>query len=282
MIIKKLIKKLIEEFISLIIKILKTNRFGWFILDTFFKQINNIQIEVKNKSNLKLYFYSPNNITKYRSDTFFSKEPETLKWIDSFDEESIFFDVGANVGLYSCYAAKSKKIRTFAFEPSVFNLEVLAKNIHKNKLDDLITIVPIAIDDKRKISNFNMSSTETGGALSTFDKKFTHDGTSINKKISYKTLGISLDELITFYNLPKPNFLKIDVDGLEHFILKGANNSLDTIKSILVEIDENFIDQKKAIVSLLKDKNFILTDNSLVSLKEKDIYNQIWFKKDAK
>ena len=64
MIIKKLIKKLIEEFISLIIKILKTNRFGWFILDTFFKQINNIQIEVKNKSNLKLYFYSPNNITK--------------------------------------------------------------------------------------------------------------------------------------------------------------------------------------------------------------------------
>ena len=127
-----------------------------------------------------------------------------------------------------------------------------------------------------------MSSTEVGGALSTFDKQFTHDGTNINKKISYKTLGISLDELINFYNLPKPQFIKIDVDGLEHFILKGSDKTLDTTKSILVEIDENFKDQKDAIISHLRNKNFILTNNSLVSPKEKYIYNQIWFKKNEK
>jgi len=53
-----------------------------------------------------------------------AKEPDTLMWIDKIPEHSVFWDVGANVGLYSCYAAKARNCIVFAFEPSVFNLRV--------------------------------------------------------------------------------------------------------------------------------------------------------------
>ena len=42
-----------------------------------------------------------NHITQYRADTFSSKEPKTLKWIEQFEDNKCFWDVGANVGLYS-------------------------------------------------------------------------------------------------------------------------------------------------------------------------------------
>ena len=52
-----------------------------------------------------------------------TKEPETLDWIDTMAEGSALVDVGANVGLYSVYAAKARKCQVYAFEPSVFNLD---------------------------------------------------------------------------------------------------------------------------------------------------------------
>ena len=80
-------------------------------------------------NDIKMQFAVPNHLNQYRVDTFSIKEPETLNWIDSLPEESELWDVGANIGLYSIYAAKKKKCNVFSFEPSVFNLELLAKNI---------------------------------------------------------------------------------------------------------------------------------------------------------
>ncbi len=92
-----------------------------------FEQKRNI-----NYKNIKLTFYSPNRLNKFRIDTFASKEPETLGWIEKFNQNSIFWDIGANIGIYSCYAAKLKNCNVYAFEPSVFNLEILTKNIFLN------------------------------------------------------------------------------------------------------------------------------------------------------
>jgi len=48
----------------------------------------------------------PNTLCEWRAKTFSSKEPETLSWIDSFVKDSIFWDIGANIGLYSIYSNK--------------------------------------------------------------------------------------------------------------------------------------------------------------------------------
>ena len=50
----------------------------------------------------KIIFFTPNQLLSWRVNTFFSKEPETLKWIDEFDSKNkaIFWDIGSNIGLY--------------------------------------------------------------------------------------------------------------------------------------------------------------------------------------
>ena len=88
----------------------------------------------KNILGRDIIFFTPNEITDWRINTFFTKEPETLEWIDSFKGEKIvFWDIGANIGLYSLYAAiKHPNIEIVSFEPSVNNLRILSRNIYKN------------------------------------------------------------------------------------------------------------------------------------------------------
>ena len=233
------------------------------------------KIKVNNKI---IRLSTPNFLTRYRAKTFFTKEPDTLKWIESFDQNSVFYDIGANVGLYSIYAGLIKKSKVFCFEPSVFNFELLTKNIYLNNLVDTITLVPIALNDKIKVSNLKLSNTEWGGAHSTFDKDFNGDGEKIKVKFEYNSIGFDLNSFVESSKIPMPDHIKIDVDGLEHFILKGGNEVIKNAKSILVEINEDFESQKKVSENILKDSGFILSEKSYADTDKKPIFNQIWKK----
>ena len=80
------------------------------------------------------YFFSiASPLLRLRAETFLTKEPETLEWIDRMNEGAVLWDIGANVGIYSVYAAVSKRANVIAFEPSIFNLEFLARNIKKGR-----------------------------------------------------------------------------------------------------------------------------------------------------
>ena len=63
---------------------------------------------------VRMTFFVPNEVCRYRAESFSVKEPETLEWIDRFGGAGAFFDVGANVGLYSIYYAKTQPGRVFS------------------------------------------------------------------------------------------------------------------------------------------------------------------------
>ena len=69
-----------------------------------------------------------------------------LEWIDEYGG-GVFFDIGANIGIISLYYAKMKEGSVFSFEPSVFNLRQLAKNISINKMSKRITILTNPLAD---------------------------------------------------------------------------------------------------------------------------------------
>ena len=96
---------------------------------------------------VELIFTVPNDLNRFRIDTFSTKEPETLEWIEGIPQGSVLWDIGANVGLYTCYAAKARGCHVFAFEPSVFNLELLARNIFLNGLAGQAVIIPLPLFD---------------------------------------------------------------------------------------------------------------------------------------
>ena len=80
-----------------------------------------------------------------------------------------------------------------------------------------------------------------GGALSSFCVDFDQYGENFNTSFEYSVLGLSADNAIGAFNILSPDYIKIDVDGIEHLIIEGASHILKTVKSVLVEIDESFI-----------------------------------------
>ncbi len=209
----------------------------------------------------KFILHAPNYICSYRAGTFSSKEPETLLWIDSFEKDSVFWDVGANVGLYSIYAAATKSTRTFAFEPSVFNLELLARNIFSNKLQESITLIPISLNNSSRTSLFQLQQTDWGGALSTFQHKIDYTGASIKSSFEYKTVGMTMDQVSEVFGIPLPDYLKIDVDGIEHLILQKGYNALRKCREILIEYSGHWPEQAESIEATLIGHGFRKTFN---------------------
>ena len=232
--------------------------------------------------NLKFKFYTPNRLNYFRVDAFYTKEPETIEWIDTFKKNSVFWDIGANIGLYSCYAAKRSDCQVYAFEPSVFNLELLSKNVDVNYLSEKITIIPFPLSENIELKPFHMSLTEWGGALSNFGESIDYDGLPTQSVLKYKTIGMSIDNCINILNFVKPDYIKIDVDGIEHLILKGAKDALKNVESLLVEVNDNFQDQATGVKECLVNAGFKLKQKRQSELIKKSkgarlhIYNQIW------
>jgi FkbM family methyltransferase len=234
---------------------------------------------------IDLRFICPNRTTVYRARTFSDKEPETLAWIDTFADDAVLWDIGANVGVYSIYAAKRHpRLRVFAFEPSVLNTELLARNISLNDVEDRVCIVPVPLSDKRGENTFTLSRVEHGGALSSFGVDYGHDGKQLTAKLVYKTFGMSMDDAIARLGITAPDHIKLDVDGIEHLILQGGPTTLANpkLKSVLVESNEDFAEQSRAVDQLLGNAGFHIgerhpTDKSgRTSGKFSRSYNCIW------
>ena len=89
--------------------------------------------EIEDQKSLK--FFTPNFFSRWRVETILSKEKDTIEWIKTFDEESLFWDIGANIGLYSLYSLTLKKnLNVVAFEPSPQNFTILTKSFTNNLL----------------------------------------------------------------------------------------------------------------------------------------------------
>ena len=190
------------------------------------------------------------------------------------------WDIGANIGLYTCYAAKARGCRVFSFEPSVFNLELLARNIFHNGVMGQATIIPIPLSESLAFNTLNMGSTEWGGAMSTFGEDYGHNGQALEKIFEFPTIGLSVVDAVELLNIPKPDYIKMDVDGIEHLILKGGAPVLRSIKGILIEINEEFEKQTVNSSRCLSEAGLVLKEKRQSDMFKdgpyKHIFNQIW------
>lgn len=264
-----LIFKLID---SIFVKFIKKS----FILkfNDFFNNYFYLSLYI-NKKNTK--FFIPNSTTKWRVDSLYDKEPETLEWIDSFKEkknsEIIFWDIGSNIGLYSIYAAqKHNNIKIYSFEPSTSNLRILSRNISINNLENKVLVCQLPLSDK-SFSHLTLNEPEfiEGWSMNSYGKPTDYEGKKFNPTQKYKILGTSIDSLIVNNILKIPDYIKIDVDGIEDKILIGGKKTLKNkkVKSISIEINENYKSQHKSIIKILKELRFVFAHK-----KHADIYNK--------
>lgn len=237
------------------------------------------KIIISNEPYKYLRFYIPSQVAGYRVKTFFSKEPETLEWLDkNGSKTNIFLDIGANMGVYSLYFAKKFGGKVFAFEPSYKNLEYLTKNIKINALQEHVNVISNPLSESFKINNYyqeDFTGGEAGASLS--NKKNleieTKNPSKINS-ISYNTLCLPLNNFSTLNSFQKTFLIKIDVDGNELDILRGAEKILvqNLSISLLIETSEK---TEPEIDKILKKFNFKMINKFK---KDNVNYNSIWEK----
>lgn len=184
--------------------------------------------------NQEIFINCRSIIEIWRCQTYSSKEPETLDWIDGFLGGDVFFDIGANIGVYSLYAAKNGA-SVFSFEPESQNFSGLVVNSFYNKLTNIKPFC-LALSNEQGFDMLSVMSINPGDSQ--------HNLGGANKFYERNTCGLqgiykcSIDDLIGEYGLPVPQHIKIDVDGLEDLIIEGANKTFSNnqFKSLLIEI----------------------------------------------
>lgn len=205
-------------------------------------------------------------------------EPETLDWIDSFKKNSIFYDIGASIGIFSIYAALKQNCNVCAFEPEIQNFSVLGKNhfLNRKNIQNQFMTFNIALGNKKKISELYISRYESGAAMKILSKPMKRlEKTPFRPTFIQNIMQERLDDFVEEYKIPYPNHIKIDVDGSEHQVIKGAEKILSksTLKSILIEIEETGKYQKT--IQDIENKGFSIKDKFQVE-EYKGLFNYIF------
>jgi FkbM family methyltransferase len=153
-----------------------------------------------------------------------------------FPKDGVFVDIGAHVGLYSLELA-SKASQVYAFEANELTFNKLIANLQLNDLEDKVTPINAACWDKAELLEmYDPNGKEAGG--STLCRSVVEDG----KTYAITAHADKLDKLLKPYDLARIDMLKIDVEGAESKVLKGARKTLMKHHPIvLVEMHDVFM-----------------------------------------
>lgn len=158
------------------------------------------------------------------------REPALYQWLNDLDNGAVFFDVGTSYGQESVLASSlaDRGIRVFGFDCSLYQSHFCALNRQIN--NNRFTFTFAAVD-------------EISGKLITITSNSDTHIPALHKKnvpYSYEVMTISLDDFARLNDV-MPTHIKIDIDGAEHNVLKGAKHILQSqsIQDVFIEIDHD-------------------------------------------
>lgn len=134
---------------------------------------------------------------------------ERILFEKTIQKDKIVFDIGAQAGFYTLLASElvGGSGKVFAFEPLPENIEYLKKHLQLNHVEN-VTIIDAAVSGECGLAPFKLGVDNSLGRIAS-------EGT-----LKVKTVG--LDALISKGELPEPDYIKIDAEGAELEILRGA------------------------------------------------------------
>jgi FkbM family methyltransferase len=143
-------------------------------------------------------------------------EPEETEIIvDKLQHTDIFIDIGANVGYFSCIACH-KGIKTIAVEPLSENLRILYANLKINGWDD-VEVFPVGLAERPGIAD--LFGGGTGASLS--------NGWAGTSELWKRAISLTtLDTILGKRFVEKRLLIKIDVEGAEYGVLRGALSTI--------------------------------------------------------
>lgn len=182
------------------------------------------------------------DISEYlRLHNFRGEEKIIQRIIENTEENDIFYDVGANIGTHSCLVGGVSE-NVIAFEPHPENISQLQRNLKINSINS--KIISIALSNGKEI--MELSTSGDGAGVGTHSL--------IGSGGGIKVPTDSLDDILTENDIPKPDVMKMDIEGAEVMALEGMEDSLSNIRYILIEIHENV--DKESVIKKLEVSGF--------------------------
>lgn len=219
-----------------------------------------------------LRFYVPGRMCAWRVSHLLDKEPETIAWIRGMPQGAVLYDVGANIGLYTLWAAATRGARVYAFEPEASNYAVLNDNLRVNELTATCAAYCLGISDTVGYGLMQVRSNTVGGSG---HQVLVTDGLRVVVEEPQGHQGVAtatLDHLVYTCGFDCPTHLKIDVDGLEHAVIAGASRLLrdPRLRSIMIElmINEPF---HQEVAAALVAAGFAKDEDMERAVREKDV-----------
>jgi FkbM family methyltransferase len=173
------------------------------------------------------------------------------------------FDVGANIGSTTLNFAKKvgSDGKVFSFEPDPLNYSIALKNISLNKFS-CITLFNLGLGSIKETASLYNVNENNRGMLRILDKA----GEPNN--FSKSTIEIyTIDQIMTEKKISRPDIIKIDVEGYELRVLKGAEKTLKEYMPILfIELDDNNLREQKssalALIQYVRSLGYVIVDAS--------------------
>lgn len=173
-------------------------------------------------------------IKRWSNEDYVYNDPDLCTLIENRfgaakDKPFIFFDIGANVGVYSLYAATSPEcdVEVHAFEPNPVAYSAISQFSKTEGVEKKIIIHNIALSDRSADSIQLYTPLKDTPELSRLDG--VHPLLSPGDWTSYTINVRRIDDL----DLPKPNLIKIDVEDHEYQVIKGAEKTIAAARPII-------------------------------------------------
>lgn len=205
----------------------------------------------------RVVYNTPNDVTTIRVRTLLTKEPDTIQWLEAMPAGSTLLDVGANVGMYTMFAAVIRNATVYAFEPESQNYALLNANIEANQLSGQVLAYPLALSDGAQLDRLYLQNFVQGGSCHSFAEEVGFDLKPRRAGFVQGAYSVSIDQLVDSGSMPVPDFIKLDVDGIEHRVLRGATKTLANpkVKQILVELNTH-LEEHRSIIEWLQSIGF--------------------------
>ncbi len=169
-------------------------------------------------------------------DNFRGNEPETLEWIDrDIAAGEVLWDIGAAFGQFALYAGK-RGARVVAFEPKATSYGLLVEHVALNGLGERVTPLCLALSDKTGPTAIHLHGLDPGGALNTLQGSVNQFGETPSAFLQ-PVFAARMDDAVSLYALPPPDHVKLDVDGIEPWIVAGGPQAFARCKTVLIEVE---------------------------------------------
>ncbi len=184
-------------------------------------------------------FLTPNDMTRWRAQTLYTKEPITIEWLRSMPRGSVLVDVGANMGVYTVFAALARDAQVFAFEPESQNYALLNANLQLNGLGERVTAICAGLSDRAALEKLYLAATHAGASCHSLGTEVGFDLKPRPAAFAQGAVALRFDDLAASGQVPVPAYVKIDVDGFEHKVIRGMAATLrdPRVRSLIVELN---------------------------------------------